>query len=213
MKEDMIARRVRMNRLEDQLASQGYLLVAGVDEAGRGPLAGPVVAAAVILNPADPIIGLNDSKKLSAKRRSELFEQILNRSTAHSIAYASVQEIGELNILEATRAAMRRAVDNLNPPPDYVLYDYIQMEPNMVNCEFIKKGDSVSNSIAAASILAKVSRDRYMEELAFRYPDYRFDKHKGYGTKAHYDELDRHGPCAEHRELFLRSWREKNGSV
>jgi ribonuclease HII len=209
MKEKPAERYLRMNRRERELQAQGYIQIAGVDEAGRGPLAGPVFAAAVILDPDVPLIGLNDSKKLTAAARDKLFLQITERARQYAVASASVAEIDRLNILEATRLAMRRAVRALEPEPDYLLVDFIRMQPGQIPCEFIKKGDQVSNSVAAASILAKVSRDRYMLELDERYPGYGFASHKGYGTKLHYAALDAAGPTPEHRTLFLRSWRAK----
>lgn len=212
MREKVEDRFARMNSREDALRAQGVCRIAGVDEAGRGPLAGDVFAAAVILDPDQPILGLNDSKKLSEKKREELFDIIKEKALAWCIATASVAEIDEFNILGAARLAMRRALEGLEPKPDHVLFDYIVMDYSDHPCEFIKKGDASSNSIAAASVLAKVARDRYMLELAKAYPVYGFEKHKGYGTKAHYEALDTHGPCPEHRHDFLRSWREKKSS-
>lgn len=197
----------RMDLPEASLRKQGFLRIAGVDEAGRGPLAGPVYAAAVILDPANPIWGLNDSKRLSARRREALYEQIQLQAVSWGIGSASAAEIDHLNILEATRLAMRRAIGCLSPQPEYVLFDYISFD-QFRDCpaDFIKKGDAVSNAIAAASILAKVTRDREMLRLAEQYPSYGFETHKGYGTAAHYAALDQFGPCAIHRRSFLSSW-------
>jgi ribonuclease HII len=179
-------------------------VICGVDEAGRGPLAGSVFAAAVIL-PADVIIeGLNDSKKLTERRREALFGEITEKAVAYSIAQASVEEIEELNILQAALLAMKRAVESLHIKPDYVLIDGNQIPKLEIPCEAVIKGDAVSASIAAASILAKVSRDREMFELAKIYPQYSFDKHKGYGTKLHCDAIREHGACEIHRKSFLK---------
>lgn len=208
-KESLADRYSRMAEPELQLTKDGYSLIAGVDEAGRGPLAGPVFAAAVILHPDKPIWGLNDSKKLTEKSREQLFDTIQNNALAYSIAQASVEEIAELNILGAAGLAMERAVKQLETPPDYVLYDYIKLEHPFQPSDFLKQGDAKANCIAAASILAKVARDHYLLELDKIYPQYQFAKHKGYGTKLHYAMLDQFGPCPAHREQFLRSWRDK----
>ena len=194
---------------ENQAISNGYNIVCGVDEAGRGPLAGPVYAAAVILPKGYIIEGVNDSKKLSEKKREALFEKIKAESLAFSIGIATAEEIDEINILQATFLAMKRAVEGLQICPDYAMIDG-NRKPNIsVPCETIIKGDGKSASIACASILAKVSRDRYMLEMAEKYPEYQFEKHKGYGTKLHYEMLDKFGPCDIHRKTFLRSWYEK----
>lgn len=194
---------------ERTAADKGYQLICGVDEAGRGPLAGPVYAAAVILPKGHIIDGVNDSKKLSEKRREALFDKIVEEAVAYSIASASAKEIDDINILEATYLAMRRAVEGLSVPADYALIDGNRMPPLEIAGETIIKGDGKSASIAAASILAKVSRDRYMLDMAAKYPQYQFEKHKGYGTKLHYEMLDQFGPCEIHRQTFLRTWYEK----
>ncbi len=184
----------------------GYNLVCGVDEAGRGPLAGPVCAAAVIL-PCDLVIeGLNDSKKISEKKRELLFDIIKEKAIAYSIAYGTLEEIEQYNILEATYLAMNRAIDGLNIKPDYALIDGNRV-PKGINlpCETVVKGDSKSSSIAAASILAKVTRDRLMLEYDKKYPQYSFAQHKGYGTKAHYEAIKEHGICEIHRRSFLKN--------
>lgn len=189
---------------ENQANSKGFLSVCGVDEAGRGPLAGPVYAAAVIL-PDDCVIeGLNDSKKLSEKKREQLFDVIVEKATSYCIASASVEEIEEYNILNATFIAMNRAIDGMNPPADYALVDGNRV-PSGINvpCETIVSGDAKSYSIAAASVLAKVSRDRAVAELDEAYPQYNFKKHKGYGTKEHIEAIKKYGPCEIHRMSFL----------
>ena len=177
-------------------------LVAGVDEAGRGPLAGPVVAAAVILDDQNPIHGLADSKKLTAARRERLFDEIRARALCCAIAQASVEEIDQLNILQATMLAMRRAVECLRLKPTKVLVDGNRLPSLDVLAEAIVKGDSKVAAISAASILAKVHRDRLCLEWHAQYPVYGFDSHKGYGTAAHIDALRQHGPCPWHRRSF-----------
>jgi ribonuclease HII len=177
-------------------------LMAGVDEAGRGPLAGPVVAAAVILDDLQPIEGLNDSKKLSAKRRARLFDDIRARALCFSIAQASVQEIDQLNILQATMLAMKRAVEGLRLKPQRVLVDGNRLPTLDILAEAIVQGDALVPAISAASILAKVHRDRLCDELHARYPVYGFDQHKGYGTAQHLAALQAHGPADCHRMTF-----------
>ena len=177
-------------------------LMAGVDEAGRGPLAGPVVAAAVILDDLRPIAGLNDSKKLSAAKREKLFDEIRAKALCCSIAQASVQEIDEINILQATLLAMRRAVEGLRLKPVKVLVDGNRLPVLDVLAEAIVKGDATVPAISAASILAKVTRDRWCAELDAQYPQYGFAAHKGYGTAEHLAALQIHGACPEHRKTF-----------
>ena len=177
-------------------------LVAGVDEAGRGPLAGPVVAAAVILDQRQPIKGLADSKKLTALRREKLFDEIRAKALCCSIAQASVEEIDRLNILQATLLAMRRAVEGLRLKPNKVLVDGNRLPDIGLPAQAIVGGDALVPAISAASILAKVHRDRWCLELDQLYPQYGFAKHKGYGTAAHLAALQAHGPCAEHRISF-----------
>lgn len=177
-------------------------LIAGVDEAGRGPLAGPVVAAAVILDDLNPIQGLNDSKKLSAKRREALFDEIRARSLCYAIAQASVQEIDQLNILQATMLAMKRAVEGLRLPPKLVLVDGNRLPTLAMRAEAIVQGDALVPAISAASILAKVHRDRLCQALHAQYPLYGFDQHKGYGTTRHLAALQAHGPADCHRLTF-----------
>lgn len=189
---------------ENQCAEQGYSSICGVDEAGRGPLAGPVCAAAVILKPNDIIEGVNDSKKLSEKKREALYDVIKARAVAYSIAFASVEEIEELNILNATMLAMKRAVEGLQKAADYAIIDGNKTPDLSIPCSAIVKGDANSMSIAAASILAKVTRDRLMLEYDKEYPQYMFAKHKGYGTKAHTQAIREYGPCPIHRMSFLK---------
>ncbi len=177
-------------------------LMAGVDEAGRGPLAGPVVAAAVILDDLQPIVGLNDSKKLTAKRRVQLFDEIRARALCFSIAGATVQEIDQLNILQATMLAMKRAVEGLRLKPQRVLVDGNRLPTLDILAEAIVQGDALVPAISAASILAKVHRDRLCEEMHERYPVYGFDQHKGYGTAQHLAALQVHGPADCHRMTF-----------
>ena len=177
-------------------------LLAGVDEAGRGPLAGPVVAAAVILNPRKPIKGLNDSKKLSAKRRDALFDEIHDKALCLCVAQASVQEIDTLNILRATLLAMQRAVAGLRLAPAKVMVDGNQLPVLPMLCEAVVGGDALIAEISAASILAKVQRDRWCAEVDQTWPAYGFAKHKGYGTAAHLQALQAHGPCELHRKSF-----------
>lgn len=194
---------------ENRARNNGYSIICGVDEAGRGPLAGPVYAAAVVLKKGQIIEGVNDSKKLLEKKREALFDKIINEAEDFSIASASAREIDEYNILNATFLAMKRAVDGLKTKPEYAMIDGNRLPPLDIPAETIVKGDAKSLSIAAASILAKVSRDRYMLEMAEKYPQYQFEKHKGYGTKLHYEMLDKYGPCEIHRQTFLKTWYER----
>lgn len=190
--------------LENEIYAEGFSLICGVDEAGRGPLAGPVYSAAVIL-PRDAVIeGLNDSKKLTEKKREALFDVITERALTYGIASASVEEIEKLNILNATFLAMNRAIDKLDPIPELALIDGNRSTGIAMPSRCVVKGDSRCADIAAASILAKVSRDRYMLTLAEKYPQYHFEQHKGYGTKLHYEALREYGPSPEHRPSFLR---------
>ena len=191
---------------EIEAKNKGYKLICGVDEAGRGPLAGPVCAAAVILPENCVIEGLNDSKKISEKKREKLFDIITEKALAYSIAYGTLEEIEKYNILEATYIAMNRAIDGLELKADFALIDGNRVPKGItVPCETVIKGDSKSFSIAAASILAKVTRDRLMLEYDQKYPEYLFAKHKGYGTKAHYDAIKQHGVCEIHRLSFLKN--------
>ena len=190
--------------LENEIYDSGVALLCGVDEAGRGPLAGPVYAAAVMLPRGCEIPGLNDSKKLTEKRREELFDVICGKALAYGVARAEVAEIEERNILGATMLAMNRAIAKLAPPPALALIDGNRNAGIAVPSRCIVKGDARCADIAAASILAKVSRDRFMLEMAERYPEYGFEQHKGYGTKLHYERLRQYGPSPIHRPSFLR---------
>ncbi len=194
---------------ENLLKSQGYKVVCGIDEAGRGPLAGPVFAAAVILPDDLTELGINDSKKLSEKKRDALFDVIKEKAIAWSVASASEQEIDEINILNATFLAMKRAVEGLSVKPDIALVDGNRKPKTGIEEMTLVKGDAKSISIAAASILAKVSRDRYLMELHEKYPEYQFDKHKGYPTKLHYEMIKEHGISPVHRLSFLKNLGEK----
>lgn len=189
---------------EQNAELKGYKAICGVDEAGRGPLAGPVCAAAVILPPNTIIDGVNDSKKLTEKKRETLFDVIKETAVSYCIAYASVEEIESINILNATMLAMKRAVEGLEVKADYAMIDGNKMPPIDIDGETIVKGDAKSMSIACASILAKVSRDRLLYEYAKEYPQYQFDKHKGYGTAAHREAILEYGPCPYHRMSFLK---------
>ena len=191
--------------LENEIYDEGFRLLCGVDEAGRGPLAGPVCAAAVILPRGLALEGLNDSKKLTEKKREALFVPICEQAISYGIAFASVEEIEELNILNATFLAMNRAIAKLNPTPELALIDGNRNTGITVKSRCVVKGDAKCADIAAASVLAKVSRDRYMLEMAQRYPEYHFEQHKGYGTKLHYAAIREYGPSPIHRMSFLRN--------
>ena len=195
---------VDMFQYENLQKEQGFHLICGVDEAGRGPLAGPVCAAAVILPDDINIPGLNDSKKLSDKRRREMYPLIKEQAIASSIAFATEEEIDNINILQATFLAMQRAIDGLKVKADFALIDGNRAKDFGLPVKTIVGGDGLSASIAAASILAKVTRDDFMLELAAKYPQYGFEIHKGYGTKAHYEALSWFGPCEVHRMSFLK---------
>ena len=190
---------------ENKARQNGYKFICGVDEAGRGPLAGPVCAAAVILPENVIIDGLNDSKKLSEKKREQLFDIICEKAIAYSVAYGSLEEIEELNILEATFLAMNRSIETLKIPADFALIDGNRVPKNIkIPCETVVKGDAKSQSIAAASILAKVTRDRLLLEYDKQYPEYNLKKHKGYGTKEHTDLILKYGVSPVHRKSFLK---------
>lgn len=203
-KEEERTRLYQMQSIERAKHADGYTYIAGVDEAGRGPLAGPVYAAAVIL-PDDVFIeGINDSKKLSEKRREELYDIICEKAVAYNIYSVDEKRIDEINILNATHEAMNGAVAGLNVKPDYVIIDGNSIKGMTLPHETVVKGDAKSVSIAAASILAKVSRDRFICEMAEKYPEYGFDRHKGYGTAAHNEAVLKYGPCPIHRRTFLK---------
>ena len=190
---------------ENEAKRNGFVSVCGVDEAGRGPLAGPVYAAAVVLYDGQIIEGVNDSKKLSEKKREKLFDKIISECKDYSIGIADQKEIDEINILQATFLAMKRAVNGLKEPPQLAIVDG-NRAPDLGNTQALTviKGDSKSMSVAAASILAKVSRDRYMLEMAEKFPEYQFEKHKGYGTKLYYEMIEKYGICEIHRKTFLK---------
>ena len=192
--------------IEEQYFAQGLQVICGVDEAGRGPLAGPVCAAAVILPPHIEILGLDDSKKMSDKRRRELFPIIQEKAVAYGICFVDHEQIDRINILQATLLAMEQAIGRLSVKPELALIDGNREKDFGVPAKTVVHGDSLSASIAAASVLAKVSRDDYMLEMAEKYPEYGFDVHKGYGTKAHYAALQEYGPSPIHRMSFLKKF-------
>ena len=195
-----------MWEIEEEAFAEGYTVICGVDEAGRGPLAGPVCAAAVILPRGHQIPGLNDSKKLTDKKRRELFPLIKEQAIAYGIGMASEKEIDEINILQATYLAMERAIAQLEGKADLALIDGNRAKDFGMAVRTVVKGDSLSANIAAASVLAKVTRDDLMVEMAKEFPGYGFEVHKGYGTKAHYEALREKGPCAIHRMTFLKKF-------
>ena len=199
---------INLWEIEDSLYAQGITAICGVDEAGRGPLAGPVCAAAVILPPHLELPGLNDSKKLTDKRRRELFPVIKEQAIAYGIGFASEAEIDRINILQATFLAMQRAIDQLGGQAGFALIDGNRQKDFGLPVMTVVKGDSRSANIAAASVLAKVSRDDLMLQMAEKYPQYGFEVHKGYGTKAHYEALRSHGPSPIHRMSFLKKFYE-----
>ena len=188
-----------------------YGCFAGVDEAGRGPLCGPVCVAACILDPENPVFGINDSKKLTEKKREALFDEIVAKALAYKIIFVGPEVIDRENILNATMGGMKQAVEELDIVPNLVLVDGNRTPAGlMIPAQPVVKGDATSASIGAASVLAKVSRDRYVTEVLDKaYPQYQFARHKGYGTKLHYEMLDKYGPCPEHRRSFLKKWEAK----
>ncbi|TDT61594.1 ribonuclease HII [Fonticella tunisiensis] len=195
----------RRKMYEDRLLKEGVTYIAGVDEVGRGPLAGPVYAAAVILNPEVDIIEIKDSKKLSMNQRSEISKKIRESCLAYSVAYASVEEIDRFNILNATKLAMIRAIEGLRIRPEHILIDALRLEGLDIPQTSIIKGDDISISIGAASIIAKVERDNFMNEISQKYPNYYFEKNKGYGTPEHIDAIRRHGISDVHRKTFVKN--------
>ena len=197
---------VNMWEIEDGYFAEGVKVICGVDEAGRGPLAGPVCAAAVILPEHLEIPGLTDSKKLTDKKRRELYPVIKEQAIAYGIGFATEQEIDEINILQATFLAMQRALDQLSVKPELALIDGNREKDFGIPVKTVVKGDSLSANIAAASVLAKVTRDDLMVEMAEKYPQYGYEIHKGYGTKVHYAALTEHGPCPAHRMSFLKKF-------
>lgn len=204
--EQLIEKYTRMSQFENEAQNSGFLQIAGIDEAGRGPLAGPVVAAACILPNDYMILGLDDSKKLSASKRERLYEEIIRYSISYSIVRIEPVVIDRINILEATKKAMIQCIAELEMKPDIVLVDAVDLKQISMPCKPIIKGDALSNSIAAASILAKVYRDKIMCEYDTVFPGYGFSKHKGYGTAQHYEALKSLGVCQIHRHSFLKSF-------
>lgn len=204
MKDEERERLINLSKFEKEAYENGFKCIAGIDEAGRGPLAGPVVAGAVIL-PKDCLLeGINDSKKISEKKREKLYDDIIENAVAWGVGIVDHKVIDEINILNATRKAMKLALENLQVKPDYILIDAEKkVDTNGIEYLPLIKGDALSISIGAASILAKVTRDRMMREYDKMFPMYGFEKHKGYGTKAHVEAIKEHGPCMIHRQSFL----------
>ena len=202
--EKLIEKYSLLSFYENEAKSQGYFVCAGIDEAGRGPLAGPVVAAACVLHEEFPILGLDDSKKIPENRREVLYEEIIQKARCFSVIRVEHDVIDEINILEATKQAMRRCVESLSETPDLLLIDAVDLKGTGIPVRAIIKGDAKSNSIAAASILAKVTRDRIMRDYDIIYPGYGFAKHKGYGTKEHYAAIEQLSICPIHRRTFLK---------
>ncbi len=204
-------RLAEMKRVEEELYAGGVRYIAGIDEVGRGPLAGPVVAAAVILPGEFDVLGVDDSKKLSSKKREELYELITKYAVSYGVGIIDNSIIDEINILEATKLAMKQAIKKLETKPEYILIDALTLKDIAIPQRGIIKGDSISISIAAASIVAKVTRDRMMDEYHQRFPQYAFDQNKGYGTKAHYEGINNYGICLLHRRTFLKNYCEEIG--
>ncbi|HWQ77429.1 MAG TPA: ribonuclease HII [Anaerovoracaceae bacterium] len=204
-----LLRLAEMKRIEEELYAGGVRYIAGVDEVGRGPLAGPVVAAAVILPTNFDVLGVDDSKKLSEKQRETLYDQIIRHAVAYGVGIVDNYIIDEINILQATKLAMKQALEALEPRPEYILIDALTLKDVAIPQRGIIKGDSLSLSIAAASIVAKVTRDRMMTEFHDRFPQYAFDQNKGYATKAHYEGIQCYGPCLLHRMSFLKKYAEE----
>lgn len=206
MKEKEIERLTNMLEIEHRLYDKGYINIAGIDEAGRGPLCGPVVAAAVILPKDKKIEGVNDSKKLTEKKREKLYDDIMNEAVAVGVGISEVDVIEKVNILNATKIAMKKAIENLKVKPDYCLIDGNQMIDIVIDAETVVSGDAKSESIAAASIIAKVTRDRMLIDYDKLYPEYGFAKHKGYGTKAHIEAIKKYGLTPIHRPSFCKKF-------
>lgn len=198
----MTDQKLNLYEFEEHLYDQGYHAICGIDEAGRGPLAGPVVVAACILPPFLRIDGINDSKKLSAKKREELYRIIVKNAIAYNIVFVSVEDVDTLNIYQATKKGMLEAIHGLKTTPEYCLIDAMPLGELEIPHNSIIHGDARCASVAAASILAKVTRDEYMEKMDVKYPNYGFKKHKGYGTKAHMEALEKYGPCEIHRKTY-----------
>jgi ribonuclease HII len=193
---------INLYKYEEELYDNGFEAICGVDEAGRGPLAGPVVVAACILPPFLRIDGINDSKQLSEKKREELYKIIVKNAVAYNVVFINEKTIDEINIYEATKKGMLEAIEGLKVKPDYILIDAMPLGELKQNNKSIIHGDALSASIAAASILAKVSRDHYMDKMDIKYPNYGFKHNKGYGTKLHMEALEKFGPCKIHRKSF-----------
>ena len=206
MKEKEIERLTNMLEIEHRLYDKGYINIAGIDEAGRGPLCGPVVAAAVISPKDKKIEGVNDSKKLTEKKREKLYDDIMNEAVAVGVGISEVDVIEKVNILNATKIAMKKAIENLKVKPDYCLIDGNQMIDIVIDAETVVSGDAKSESIAAASIIAKVTRDRMLIDYDKLYPEYGFAKHKGYGTKAHIEAIKKYGLTPIHRPSFCKKF-------
>lgn len=202
MKSQKTKTEVNLYKYEEELYDRGYKQICGIDEAGRGPLAGPICVAACILPPFLRIDGINDSKQLSSKKREELYKIIVKQALAYSIVFVSEKDVDELNIYQATKKGMLQTIEELKLKPDYVLIDAMPLGELEIPHDSIIHGDALSASVAAASILAKVSRDHYMEKMDIKYPNYGFKKHKGYGTKEHLLALEKYGPCKIHRKTF-----------
>jgi len=204
-REEELQRLIEMQSFEKDAKQKGFHFIAGLDEAGRGPLMGPVVASAVILPDNCVIEGLNDSKKLSEQKRDALYEIIQEKALAIGVGSSSHEEIDQINILNATKLAMARAIESLHQSPDYLLIDAVKLTDINIEQEAIIKGDARSLSIAAASVIAKVTRDRIVADLAIEYPGYGFEQHKGYGTSAHYEAIEKQGISPVHRRSFLKN--------
>lgn len=202
MKSQKMNQEVNLYKFEEELFDKGYEKICGIDEAGRGPLAGPICVAACILPPFLRIDGINDSKQLSEKKREELYKIIVKHALAYSIVFISEKDVDELNIYQATKKGMLECIEEIKIKPDYVLIDAMPLGELEIPHDSIIHGDALSASVAAASILAKVSRDHYMEKMDIKYPNYGFKKHKGYGTKEHLLALEKYGPCKIHRKTF-----------
>ena len=201
--EELIRRYQDMSEYENEARKNGFMVIAGLDEAGRGPLAGPVVAGCCVLDPEVMVLGVNDSKKLSEKKRAELFPLIQEKALSYGVGIVDEKVIDQINILEATKLAMKKAIEALSVQPDLLLIDALRLPDLAIRQEDIIKGDAKSVSIAAASILAKETRDRIMREYDSVYPEYGFAKHKGYGTKEHIEAIRKYGPCPIHRRSFI----------
>jgi ribonuclease HII len=203
---DLGEKLILMSKYENHLYNQGVETICGIDEVGRGPLAGPVVACAIILPKDFDVLGIDDSKKLSEKKRNELYDKIISNCRSFGIGIVDNYIIDEINILNATKLAMKIAIESMNILPDHLLIDALKLEDVKIPTTSIIRGDSLSVSIAAASIVAKVTRDKMMQEFHLQFPNYSFDTNKGYGTEAHYLGINEHGTCEIHRKTFLKGY-------